>query len=223
MHRYATYIILLLLSSIAVSSINHVYAHTGIIVNGIDVAAGWLNEPPLVGELNAVVLEFKKDSRPFIIEPQELSVSIKYGGVSKSLEIEPLANGAYASPIIPTRTGSYVVILKGSINGNPVNAEIPIEDVEDKSRVAFPDASDTTDAQRMIPTLQSSLTQLQNKADRALASAEDAKKAVEEVKSSIDALNKDADSAYNFGLMGLSIGIAGVAVGVGAIVKSRRF
>lgn len=223
MHRDVTYIILLLLSSIAVASINHVYAHTGITVNGIEVGAGWLNEPPLVGELNAVVLEFKKDSRPFIIEPQELSVSIKYGGVSKSLEIEPLENGVYASPIIPTRTGSYVVILKGSINGNPVNAEIPIEDVEDKSRIVFPDASDTTDAQRMIPTLQSSLIQLQNKADRALASAEDAKKAVEEVKSSIDTLNRDADSAYNFGLMGLSIGIAGVAVGVGAMVKSRRF
>ncbi len=221
MHRYATYIILLMLS-IAIANISNVYAHTGITVNGIEVSAGWLNEPPLVGELNSVVLEFKKDSKPFIIEPQELSVSIKYGGVSKSVEIEPMENGVYASPIIPTRTGSYVVILKGSIAGNAVNAEIPIEDVGDKARVAFPDTSDTTDIQRMIPTLQSSLIQLQNKADRALASAEDSKRAVEEVKSSMDRLNKDAENAYNFGLMGLSIGIAGVAVGVGAIVKSRR-
>jgi hypothetical protein len=224
MNKNTKYVIIALLSSIMIiNAANYAYAHKALTIKDIEIEVGWLSEPPLVGELNAITLEFKKDSKPFVIEPTELSVSVRYGGVSKTLEIEPLAEpGKYASPIIPTRTGSYVVVLKGSVGGNTVNAEVPIEDVEDKARIAFPDESDTTDAQRIIPTLQSSLIQLQNKAERALSEAEDAKKTVEEIKSSIDRLNNDSDNAYKFGLMGLSVGIAGVAVGIGTMVKYRN-
>ncbi len=224
MNKNTKYIVIALLSSIMIiNAANYAYAHKTLTVKDIEIEVGWLNEPPLVGELNAIVLDFKKNSKPFIIEPTELSVSVRYGGVSKTLEIEPLVEpGKYASPIIPTRTGSYVVVLKGSVGGNPVNAEVPVEDVEDKARIAFPDESDTTDAQRIIPTLQSSLIQLQNKAERALSEAEYAKKTVEEIKSSIDRLNNNSEDAYSFGLMGLSVGIAGVAVGIGAMVKYRN-
>ncbi len=224
MNKNTKYIVIALLSSIIIiNAANYAYAHKTLTVKDIEIEVGWLNEPPLVGELNAIVLDFKKNSKPFIIEPTELSVSVRYGGVSKTLEIEPLVEpGKYASPIIPTRTGSYVVVLKGSVGGNPVNAEVPVEDVEDKARIAFPDESDTTDAQRIIPTLQSSLIQLQNKAERALSEAEYAKKTVEEIKSSIDRLNNNSEDAYSFGLMGLSVGIAGVAVGIGAMVKYRN-
>ncbi len=218
------YIILLIgiITIIVVGNSSDAYAHLTLNVRDIEVEVGWLNEPPLVGIMNGITLEFTRNAKPFIIEPSELSVSVKYGGVSRALELQPLGDGKYVSPIIPTRTGSYVVVLKGSVGGYPVNAEVPIEDVEDKSGISFPDATESTDVQRLIPTLQSSLIQLQNKADKAAKEAEEAKRALEEIKSTIESINNDAERAYNFGIMGLSVGIAGVAIGIAVMTRRGR-
>ncbi len=216
-----TLLIIVSLMTILVSS-RDAYAHITLTVRDIEVEVGWLNEPPLVGIMNGITLEFTRNSKPFIIEPSELSVSVKYGGVSRPLELQPLGDGKYVSPIIPTRTGSYIVVLKGSIGGHTVNAEVPIEDVEDRSGISFPDATESTDVQRLIPTLQSSLIQLQNKADKAAKEAEEAKRELEEMKSTIESINNDADRAYNFGIMGLSVGIAGVAIGIAVMTRRGR-
>ena len=46
---------------LSISVLNSAYAHTEIHVGDITIKTGWINEPPLVGELNAIVLEFKKE------------------------------------------------------------------------------------------------------------------------------------------------------------------
>ncbi len=220
--RYIILLLIGIITIIVVGNSSNAHAHLTLNVRDIEVEVGWLNEPPLVGIMNGITLEFTRNSKPFIIEPSELSVSVKYGGVSKTLELQPLSDGKYVSPIIPTRTGSYVVVLKGSIGGYAVNAEVPIEDVEDKSGISFPDATESTDVQRIVPTLQSSLIQLQNKADKAAKEAEEAKRAIEEMRSMMENVNNDADRAYNFGIMGLSVGIAGVAIGIAVMTRRGR-
>ena len=46
--------------------------------------------------------------------------------------------GYYFSPVIPTKTGSIVMDLKGEINGVNVDVQIPIEDVESTAILDFP-------------------------------------------------------------------------------------
>ena len=61
------------------------------------------------------------------------------GGVTKVLDINSDPRpGNYFSKIIPTKTGSLVIELKGEINGVPVDVEIPIEDVETTAVLDFP-------------------------------------------------------------------------------------
>ena len=62
-----------------------------------------------------------------------------YGGASKNIEINSDSKpGYYFSPIIPTKTGSYLVDLKGEIRGVAVDIQIPIEDVESIAILDFP-------------------------------------------------------------------------------------
>ena len=66
-----------------------------------------------------------------------------YGGATKKIDINSDPRpGYYFSPIIPTKTGSYFLDLKGEINGIPVDVQIPIEDVESTSVLDFPQSAE---------------------------------------------------------------------------------
>ncbi len=202
---------------------NNAYAHTNLVIKDITVSAGWVEEPPLVGELNKIYLKFVKNDKPFIIEPKDLQISIKFGGITKDLELEPIGLGEYGAPIIPTRTGSYVVIIKGSIDNNPVDAEIPIEDVEDKSRLNFPPESLNTGALQSIANqLQSAISQLQLSIEQTARKSDNANKITQETLEEVRDLKAEFDKVYNFGMLGISLGAAGVIMGIIALIRKPK-
>lgn len=214
----------LLIVSVLILHLNNAYAHTELVVGDVTVEIGWLDEPPLVGEFNYVYFNFVKDDKPFIIEPSDLDISIKFGGVTKDLELEPLEKlGEYGAPIIPTRLGSYVVIVKGTIDGKPVDAEFPIEDVEDKSRLNFPaENSNTGELQAITTQLQFSINQLQLNIDKASNNAEEAKQVAEEAVDAINSIKNDFDKVYSFGMLGIGLGAAGVIMGIVAMIRKPK-
>ena len=214
----------LLIVAISLSlHLSNAYAHTDLVVGDVTIGIGWLDEPSLVGELNYIYFEFVKDGKPFIIEPSDLDITIKFGGVSKTLELEPLEErGEYGAPIIPTRLGSYTIVIKGSIDGKPVDAQFPIEDVEDKNRLNFPvEASDIGELQA-ITTLQSSINQLQLNIDQAAKKAEESNKVAEETLDAISSIKNDFDKVYNFGMLGIGLGAAGVIMGIIAMIRKPK-
>ena len=89
MKRLACSIVVLMVFIFSVSFSGQAYAHTEIHVGDVTIEAGWENEPPLVGELNSVLLEFNKESKPLVIDPRSMTVQVKYGGVVKTIDIEP--------------------------------------------------------------------------------------------------------------------------------------
>ncbi|MEM1951503.1 MAG: hypothetical protein QXE95_06480 [Candidatus Nitrosocaldus sp.] len=198
-----------------------VYAHTNITAGNVEIVAGWLNEPPVVGERNAIYFEFIRDGKPYAVDPSNLSIEVRYGNASKSIDIEPLEGklGVYISPIIPTRTGTYSIYMKGSVAGNPVDASVLIEDVEGKGRIAFPDV-EGNDSANIAPRLQAALAELQKSIDSLSSKVDDISMKVNDIEGS---KSKQVDSAYNYGMVGLGLGAAGVIVGISAMVAKRNW
>lgn len=119
-----------------------VLAHEGVNVGNYEIEAGWLDEPPVVGLRNAVVInvadttdEAKK------VDVSQLLVTIAYGGQTKALKLQPLneeSKNQYIAPIIPTVAGEYTIQLRGKIANEVVDSDVAIEEVTPTDSLAFP-------------------------------------------------------------------------------------
>ncbi|MDN5845666.1 MAG: hypothetical protein L0H53_05260 [Candidatus Nitrosocosmicus sp.] len=132
------------------------FGHTTKQFGNLTVEAGWLIEPPLVDEINSIIIlvhrqnDQSNDTSENVLAPvrnalSQINVVVKYGGITKQLNFVPSVEtaGGYVSSIIPSRIGSYDVLLNGTISGQNINAEIPIEDIEGKQNLIFPPAEDS--------------------------------------------------------------------------------
>jgi len=213
MNRISSFI--LILSLLLVSGSSSAFAHKTITVENFEIEVGWRDEPPLVGFMNAIIFEINEntpDGQSGIKNAfRNLVATIKSGGLEKTLDIDSdLQAGHYSSKIIPTRTGSLVVMLKGDINGIPINSEVSIEDVEDKSLLSFPDTTGSSDQD--IVSLKNSMSGLQKEVTLLKSKTNELEKT---------SSNVSSETAYNFGIFGLSLGAAGVILSIVAMIKRK--
>src|SRR5215208_1345741 len=139
-----------------------VYAHISETFGNFTVDVGWSNEPPLLGEINNAIVQVNKGTEnsytPVRNALAGMYILVKYGGVTKTLDFEPSEQsaGLYEAKMIPTRLGSYSLVLNGTIqeqsivnslvsNGtiqeqSIVNAAISLDDVEGKHKLSVPDS-----------------------------------------------------------------------------------
>jgi hypothetical protein len=129
-------------------SIQSVYGHTEIKVGNYTIEAGWSNEPPLINNLNEVVIFIFENDSPVRNAMKDLSVSINYGGISKKLNFLPSEEsvGQYLADIIPSNLGTYSLNLKGTIGTQNINNDIQIEEVEDAKKLTFPIVSESSNS-----------------------------------------------------------------------------
>ena len=193
------------------------YAHTTIHVEQYEIEVGWDIEPPVVGFRNVLVYEISESPSEGVKSGvtnafKNLKSTIRMGGATKVLDINSDPRpGNYFSKIIPTKTGSLSIVLKGDINGVPVDVEIPIEDVETTAVLDFPQSSGSSSGQE-VAALKNAMSSLQQD--------------VTEIKSKIGDIDSssgeiDLESAYNFGVFGLSLGAAGVILAIVAMLKRK--
>ena len=204
------------------------FAHTTISVDKYDIEAGWDVEPPIVGLRNSVVLSVVERGE---VEGQSTGVThvfrgveatIMFGGESKVAAFNPdNLPGHYLSPIIPTRTGTYLLQVQGDIRGTPVDIVIPIEDVEHTAALDFPpvaggggsgggggaDAADTVAMKKAISSLQQDVSRLKSGEDMVPPGTNNSS-------------NDAGGLSYNFAVMGLSM--SAVAIVMGVISLTRR-
>ena len=121
------------------------FAHTTVHVEQYEVEAGWGIEPPIVGIRNDIVFKIiergeKEGTYTGITSAfKGVDTTVMFGGATKKIDINSDPRpGYYFSPIIPTKTGTYMVELKGEIRGVTVDVKIPIEDVEPTAVLDFP-------------------------------------------------------------------------------------
>lgn len=117
-----TLLILIALLVFSFSNAKIAYAHITKKFGNLLVEVGWSNEPPLVGELNNVIVQVNqtsgKNSQTLVINAlANLNILVKYGGVTKPLDFVPSeqTEGLYNGQMIPTRVGSYSLVLNGTI------------------------------------------------------------------------------------------------------------
>ncbi|HEX7142236.1 MAG TPA: hypothetical protein VF222_07140 [Nitrososphaeraceae archaeon] len=117
-----------------------VYGHTEIKVGNYTLEAGWSIEPPLINNLNEIVISVLENDSPVRNAMKDLSISINYGGINKKLNFIPSEEsaGLYLADIIPSKLGTYSLTLKGAIGTQSINNDIQIEEVEDAKKLTFP-------------------------------------------------------------------------------------
>ena len=190
------------------------YAHTTVQVDPYEIEAGWQDEPPVVGILNAITFDVREPgdvegvSSGVLNAFKKLEATVISGGASKVLDINTDPRpGHYYAKIIPTKTGSLEVKLTGEINGVEIDIIIPIEDVESTSILDFPPTSGSSSGQE-VTALKNAVTSLQQDISSIKAGGS-------------TSTGSDEGAAYNFAVFGLSLGAAGVILAIIAMIKRK--
>jgi len=211
----------------------------------ITVEVGWSNEPALVGELNNAIVQVNQtsggknnnnNSTAVINALADMNIVVKYGGATKPLDFVPseVTEGLYNGKMIPTRIGSYSLVMNGTIQGQRINnTEIPLDVVEGKEKISFPDTIsssatgggggiDTATANNNIgPRLQGIVSQLANDIDSAKGSINAIAKSNADTQKSIQNLKGAADRSYMIGLGGIGAGVAGIIISAVALTRKE--
>ena len=188
------------------------FAHTTVHVEQYEIEAGWGIEPPVVGIRNDIVLkiiEREGDDGKFTGVTsvfKGVDATVMFGGASKKFDINSdVRPGYYFSPIIPTKTGTYQVELKGEIRGTPIDIKIPVEDVEPTAVLDFPPSS--SEGSGDVTALKNAISSLQQD--------------VSKLKSGETEVTSDSGASYDFATFGLSIASAAIILSIVALIKRK--
>ena len=186
------------------------FAHTTVEVGPYEIEAGWGIEPPVVGIRNDLVFKITESGETEGTRNGVTSVfkntdaTVMYGGASKKVDINSDPRpGYYFSPIIPTKTGSYMVEFKGEIRGVSIDVKIPVEDVEPTAVLDFPPSSSGGDTnivalKNAISFLQQDVLDLQN-----------------------NGTPSNGGQAYDFAIFALSIAGAAIILAIISLIKRK--
>ena len=210
MKFFALSLITLLFS---VGVVSQAFAHTTVEVEPYQIEVGWGTEPPVVGFRNDFVFQISEpgDNPGLKVGVKNafknLEVTAKFGGVTKVLDIgsDPRP-GHYLSHVIPTKTGSYSIQIKGDINGVPIDEEITVEDVESTAVLDFPPTAGTSSDQD-VAALKIAVSSLQQD--------------VSDLKSGTGIEVSSEGAAYDFAVLGLSIAAAAIILAIIAMIKRK--
>jgi hypothetical protein len=220
----------LILAFVFFTSYTHVsFAHTSKTFGNTTIEIGWLTEPPLASDLNSITVQVNKESNgeqsPVLNALANLTISVKYGTISKPLDFQPspTTDGGYESKILPTRVGPYILVAQGDVKGQKVDGEFKIEDVESKSILSFPDSSiDTTSSNNQNEQVQDAISKLSNDIQKGKDDLNMSRKEMTDIQESIGSLHRDSGISYLLLLTALGIGIAGVVL-AGYLFTILRF
>jgi hypothetical protein len=138
-------------------------AHTSFLAGPYNVEIGWLNEPPVVGQANAIVVNLSAGDQaqsetgtaqpaataaPLKMDYSGLALTVSYGGQTKTLNLEPQSEDTpynLMGVMTPAVMGKYTVQVSGKLSGDLGATDVSIstqpEEVVGLDAVAFPNLS----------------------------------------------------------------------------------
>lgn len=129
---------------IALGWVTIAQAHQNVKIGDYVVEYGWVSEPAVVGQPNAVVINFSLTSAPTTtvdVDISALQIQAVFGGQTKVLTLQPLAedtHGQFIAPMTPMRPGKYTFHLSGNIGSTTFNNDVQPEEVQTADVVQFP-------------------------------------------------------------------------------------
>jgi hypothetical protein len=210
-------------------SIKPAEAHITKVFGNYLVQVGWDNEPVYTGLVNAAQVTIKKGSgdnaKPVINALKDMQISVKYGSVTKPLDFLPsnTIDGQYHAPLIPTRVGTYSLVLNGNVESQAIDAEIPLDDVNSIDTLNFPSSTgSSSDTSVNVGQMGALVNQLTSDIEDAKNNADAASKSVSNVVQSFQEVKNTTDSLYMISMTGIGIGIAGIVIAVIAITRNKQ-
>jgi hypothetical protein len=221
------------------SPFQKVLAHVSNEYGNITIQAGWDLEPPLVDEINDIVVSVTRESDlgnssaiPVRNALADMNIMVKYGGLTKSLDFVPSQEqeGWYEVKILPTRIGSYSIALNGTIQNQLISDEVQIEDVESTQKVSFPeansgsgsgssnDASNTNLLNGQISNILNQITNDINNIRDDIGTLADSNSNIQE---GIQDVKYIADRSYMLAITAIGVGAAGILIAAAALVRTR--
>jgi hypothetical protein len=240
MEKLTIFLAATVLLSFLAFNLQPVLAHEEVVFGDIRIVGGWENEPPLVNQLNGIVLMISQVSngQPVNNALAQLDITLQKGAENRTLNFQPTEEaGAYTATILPTQTGQYAIVMRGTVAGQAINGQIEIEDVEDTARFTFPPVESTDGSsssssssnsssnqipQGLIEQLQIVIADLTDQVEQSNVAAQEANNATQSITGSIEELKTSADRAYLFSLIGVGAGTAGIAIGVAALSRREK-
>jgi hypothetical protein len=153
------FILSLLLAALAVF-VQQALAHARTEIGPYVVVIGWVDEPPVVGQRNALYLEVSRDGEPVTGVEATLDAEIGYGGRTMRANLNPAeVPGTYTATFVPTVRGQYDVRLFGAIEDTAVDQVVQPEEVGDGAMLYFPEPlPDSRALQQQVEQLESDLS-----------------------------------------------------------------
>ena len=191
------------------------HAHTVDSVGEYRVEIGWMNEPVVSNETNAIELYVSPLEPGLELGEQEfgdgiagLDETIKMELVYKTKKITLLLSadhntpGKYFAFVNPTVSGFYQANILGTIADTPISLSMHPPKVEERAYIEFPEPADITVTQMI---------------DGHTALIGD----VSDLKESVAGLEQ-ASQQPGVGYVGAGLGIAGIAVAAVALARSKK-
>lgn len=225
--KVAIAVTVLLVLTLYTTGLPAAFAHNELTRGDINIEGGWGEEPPLVGELNTIVLKITKvsDNSAITNALAQVDIQIQKGGESKALEFIPQEEaGLYAAEVLPTQLGQYAITFSGQIAGQAIDGQIEIEDVEDTRRLSFPEASSGANegqVEQLSGQLTTIISDLTSQVEESKSAAQDARNEAQTATQMVSGLVSASDRTFVLAMIGIGLGIAGIAIA--AISFSRKF
>ena len=189
------------------------YAHTIDSVGEYRVEIGWMNEPIVSGETNAIEFYVSPLEPGIELEDQvfqngitglknTVKIKLIFKDESITLPLSPDHDipGKYYAFVNPTVSGFYQANILGTIVDTPISLSMHPPKVAERSYIEFPEPSDIT------------ITQMINGHTALIEDLND-------LKESVDILEETQSN--NVGYAGIGVGIIGIVIAVIALVKSK--
>ena len=134
-------------------------AHTRVEVGSYALVVGWVQEPAIVGERNAIFIEITEDEQPVTGAEATIDVEVLYAGRTWRVNMNPTETpGQYSAVLFPTVRGVYTVRLFGSLESTEVDVQVDPEEVFPASNLHFPEPlPDTIALQEQVEQLEAEL------------------------------------------------------------------
>jgi hypothetical protein len=220
------------------------FAHITKQIGNIKLEVGWSDEPPLTGEVNNIIVAVNKTSTggresAVINALADLDIKEKYGSITKSIDFVPSeqAEGLYESKTIPTRVGSYGLVMNGTVQGEKLsNVEIPLDIVQSTQKISFPDTAGSNIVSSGVqssppslpssagnnigPKLQAIVSGMSNDIDSSKSNIQLLAKNIANIQKSVSDIKNSVDRSYMIAMVGIGAGTAGIIIA--AISLSRK-
>ena len=191
------------------------YGHTVDSVGEYRVEIGWMNEPVVSGETNAIEfyvspLQPKSELEDQVFEngisglKKTIKIQLIYKDESITLPLSPDHNipGKYYAFVNPTVSGFYQANILGTIKDTPISLSMHPPKVDERAYIEFPEPSDLT------------LTQIIDGHTTLIGDINDLKESVNYL--------EEIEQQMNLGYVGIGVGIIGIVIAVIALVSSKK-